>query len=81
VEDTFALAELLAADSHDLVHKAVGGWLREAGKHDPARLRAFLDAYGPGMPPTAMRYAVEHFDPSTRRHYRALATSADATIH
>lgn len=76
--DTFAIAELLAADRHDLVHKAVGGWLREAGKHDPARLRAFLDAHAPRMPRTAVRFAVEHFDPDTRRHYRELTTTTTA---
>lgn len=75
VDETFAIAELLAADSHDLVHKAVGGWLREAGKRDAGRLLAFLDVHGCRMPGTALRYAVEHLDPETRRHYYALATS------
>ena len=45
VDDTFALAEILRADDEHFVQTAVGGLLREAGKRDPERLRAFLDAY------------------------------------
>lgn len=33
--DTFAVGDLLAHDPEDLVQKAVGGWVREAGKRDP----------------------------------------------
>ncbi len=47
LDDTFALAELLLDDPEDLMHKAVGGWLREAGKHDRPRLLAFLDQHAP----------------------------------
>lgn len=75
-EGTFAVAELLAADSHDLVQKAVGGWLREAGKHDRNRLLAFLDAHAPSMARIAVRYAVEHLDSASRRHYRTLTRPA-----
>ena len=32
VNDTFEIAEILLGDDHDLIHKATGGWLREAGK-------------------------------------------------
>lgn len=79
LDDTFAVAELLLHDAHDLVQKAVGGWLREAGRHDPARLRAFLDAHAAAMPRLTLRYAVERFASDERRHYRALASTVTGT--
>ncbi|GAA4446189.1 DNA alkylation repair protein [Phytohabitans houttuyneae] len=70
--DTFRIAELLVADPEDLIHKAVGGWVREAGKKDPARLTAFLDRHAATMPRTMLRYAIERLDPERRAHYRGL---------
>ena len=32
VEDTFKIAEILIDDEHELINKAVGSWLREAGQ-------------------------------------------------
>jgi hypothetical protein len=72
LDDTFAIADILADDPEDLVQKAVGGWVREAGKRDPGRLIGFLDRHARTMPRTALRYAVEHLDPETRRHYMEL---------
>lgn len=57
------------SDHHDLIHKATGGWLREAGKKEPEKLLAFLDAHAATMPRTALRYAIEHLDKETRSHY------------
>ena len=34
LDDTFVIAEILRKDEHDLVQKAVGSWIREAGKKD-----------------------------------------------
>jgi hypothetical protein len=50
--------------------------VREAGKRDVTRLRAFLDAHAATMPRTALRFAIEHLDPDERRHYRNLKTTA-----
>ena len=72
LDDTFAIADILADDPEDLVQKAVGGWVREAGKRDPGRLIEFLDRHASTMPRTALRYAIEHLDPETRRHYMQL---------
>ena len=69
LDDTFAIGDLLADDPHDLVQKAVGGWIREAGKRDRQRLLGFLDRHAAAMPRTALRYAIEHLEPETRQHY------------
>ena len=50
LDDTFALAELLVDDPEHFVQTAVGGWVREAGKHDVGAAAAFLDTYAATMP-------------------------------
>jgi hypothetical protein len=72
VDDTFKIAELLAHDPDDLVQKAVGGWVREAGKKNPEKLLSFLDTYAATMPRTVLRYAIEHLDKEQREHYLSL---------
>ena len=67
--DTFRIAELLLHDDHDLIHKAVGGWLRAAGKKDRHHLLRFLDTYAATMPRVALRYAIEHLDKAQRDQY------------
>jgi 3-methyladenine DNA glycosylase AlkD len=72
LDDTFGLAERLVDDPEDLVQKPVGACLREAGKQDRPRLLAFLDAHAATMPRTALRFAIERLDASTRAHYLGL---------
>ncbi len=42
LQDTFRIADILLHHEHDLIHKAVGWLLREAGKRDKAALEAYL---------------------------------------
>ena len=72
VADTFEIAEVLLGDDQDLIHKAAGGWLREAGKKDRRRLRTFLDGHAATMPRTMLRYAIEHLDKEERKHYLSM---------
>lgn len=69
LKDTFQISKMLLHDSHDLIHKATGWMLREAGKRDTRVLQAFLRDYASRMPRTMLRYAIEKFPPSVRRQY------------
>ena len=80
LDDTFAIADILLLHPHDLIHKAVGWLLREAGKRDQAALEAWLletpdQVGGDGipryrqMPRTMLRYAIERFPEELRQGY------------
>jgi 3-methyladenine DNA glycosylase AlkD len=66
LDDTYRVAEMLVEDDHDLVQKAVGSWIREAGKKDQPRLVRFLQAHAGSMPRPMLRYAVEKLPPTLR---------------
>jgi len=69
LDDTFRYAKALLDDPEDLMHKAAGWMLREAGKRDEPRLCDFLDQHTPHMPRTMLRYSIEHLSQKARRHY------------
>jgi hypothetical protein len=71
-DDAYRIAELLVDDLEDTVHKAVGWMLREAGKRDPARQTAFLEAHAATMPRVMLRYAIEKLDKPTRDRWLAV---------
>ncbi len=70
--DTFAIARILLYDPHDLIHKAVGWMLREAGKKDIEALRAFLTKHATTMPRTMLRYAIERMSAAERERWRVV---------
>jgi 3-methyladenine DNA glycosylase AlkD len=67
--DTFAIAKMLLADKHDLIHKAIGWALRETGKKFPDQLTEFLRANYEHLPRTSLRYAIERFTPAQRERF------------
>jgi 3-methyladenine DNA glycosylase AlkD len=65
---------LLVRDEHELVQKAVGSWVREAGKKDQKRLLRFLKAHAGTMPRPMLRYPVEQLAPEVRAKYISRVT-------
>jgi 3-methyladenine DNA glycosylase AlkD len=68
-------AARLHGDRRDLIQKAVGWMLREAGKADAVRLERYLRVHGPTIPRVTVRYAIERLGPAKRRQLLA-ATKA-----
>jgi 3-methyladenine DNA glycosylase AlkD len=69
IEETFKIAEILVNDKDEYVQKAVGSWIREAGKKDEEKLKDFLNKHATEMPRITLRYAIEKFDTETREYY------------
>ncbi len=67
--DTLKLSEILLDHKHDLIHKAVGWMLREVGNRDFNTEYIFLKRHYQAMPRTALRYAIEKFDPALRKQF------------
>jgi 3-methyladenine DNA glycosylase AlkD len=69
IEDTFGIAEILVYDDDEYVQKAVGSWIREAGKRNEEQLKQFLNQHAKKMPRITLRYAIEKFEKETRDYY------------
>jgi 3-methyladenine DNA glycosylase AlkD len=66
---TFDIALILKNDTHDLIHKAIGWMLREAGKRNEGELISFLNQYAEELPRTTVRYAIERLPEDIRKSY------------
>ena len=72
LDDTYAIAEIFLTKPqplHDLLQKAVGWLLREAGKRDEQRLKVWLSTRYKTMPRTMLRYAIEKFPENERQQF------------
>ena len=67
LDPAYRIAVALAQDEHDLIHKATGWLLREAGKTDMRRLERFLRARGSRFSRTSVRYEIERFPAAKRK--------------
>lgn len=70
--DTFDIAEILLNDGHELVQKAVGTWLRHAGKQNQKRLIEFLEKYAVVMPRSMLNTAMQKLGNEQKKYFREL---------
>ena len=71
LQTTFDISTLLLHHPHDLIHKAVGWMLREAGKCDFEAEYQYLieNKRYQSMPRTMLRYAIEKFPENLRQDF------------
>lgn len=72
LDDTYAIADIFLGKPtplHDLLQKATGWLLREAGKRDEQRLKEWLSSRCQSMPRTMLRYAIEKFSKEERDYF------------
>jgi 3-methyladenine DNA glycosylase AlkD len=67
LDDVYEISKRLFPTDDDLIHKAAGWLLREAGKTDMPRLEKFLLNKGASIPRTTLRYAIERFPADKRK--------------
>ena len=68
-DDAVRLSEKLLRHPHDLIHKATGWMLREAGKKEPDVLTDFLERHYASMHRTTLRYAIEKLPEQERQFW------------
>jgi 3-methyladenine DNA glycosylase AlkD len=66
IEIVFKYAKMRSKDKEDLMHKACGWMLREAGKKNAEELRKYIKSNGDKMNRTTLRYAIERFSKKER---------------
>jgi 3-methyladenine DNA glycosylase AlkD len=74
-EVAFEVVEKYLHHEHDLIHKASGWMLREAGKRSVSQLRSFLSAHAADMPRTMLRYAIEKLPEQERKRWLSLTSN------
>lgn len=70
VEDTFRIAGILAGDPDEFVQKAIGSWVREAGKRDEVALVSYLTAHLHRLPRATVTAATKLLPEEIKRELR-----------
>ncbi|EQA51916.1 DNA alkylation repair protein [Leptospira kmetyi] len=78
LDETFEISEILIQDPEEGIQKAIGSWMREAGKKDEDKLFSFLDKHSKKLSRIALRTATEKLDRKQRDFY---LRSEPATKH
>jgi 3-methyladenine DNA glycosylase AlkD len=74
-DDAYRIVQGLLRDKHDLVQKACGWVLREAGKLSRPVLLRFIRRHYATMPRTTLRYAIEHLPAEQRKLILAVSSN------
>ncbi len=69
VERSFEIADQLAQDAETVVHKAVGIFIKHAGRRLPEQQHRFLERHAATMARPGLRLAIAQLDPPTRQRY------------
>ncbi len=75
LDDTYAIADIYLTKEpplHDLLQKAAGWLLREAGKRDAQRLKDWLEPRAATLSRTMLRYAIEKFSAEEKQYFLKL---------
>jgi 3-methyladenine DNA glycosylase AlkD len=78
LDESYRLVESLFGDPEDLMHKATGWLLRDAGKTNAKRLETFLLRHHSAIPRTTVRYAIERFPAAERKRLLELTRGSGA---
>ena len=75
-EDTFTLAGILINDNHKYVQKAIGTWVRHAGKQDKGRLMEFLEKHASETERTTLTTMMENLTKAQKEYFRNKKTAS-----
>lgn len=70
LETTFTIAEILLTAKEDIIQKAVGWLLKEAGKQNETALENFLKNHSSTIPKKVFRFTTEKFDMNKKENLR-----------
>jgi len=72
LDNTFKMAELLLDDEHEYVQKAIGTWVRHAGKRDENRLLEFLENHAPDIQRKTLTTMMENLTKAQKEYFRSI---------